>query len=885
MASGTTLRPRVQAARTRLAEGRQRLRERHAQGAPGVQICNAWADLLDSVVLELFESALVRLDQLGPKGMASQIALVPNGGYGRRDVAPYSDVDLMILYAPGARARVAPLAERLFRDLYDVQLKVGHSLRSPREAIRESRAEAKTFTSLVECRYLGGSVSLYTRFARMLEKYAQRRRRHLVDEVQGARLGERAEFGETVYLLEPNIKRSRGGLRELHLLRWLGFVRWGTPEPDGLQRCGALSPADKRAVHRTTEFLLRLRNEMHLHHGRTYDVLDRVEQVRLAEWLGYEQTEGMLPVERFMQEYFRLTDELAGIVTRLAAAARPRAGWSDRLAPLLGHQVEGDFLVGPTISATRSGREKLRSNLAEVLRLVDLANLYDKPISRITSQLVCQALPEMDAEMSPDVRRRFLSIMSQPARLGELLRLLHELGALEKIIPAFTHARCLLQFNEYHKYTVDEHCLRAVEWATDFVHDDGPLGRVYRAIAQKHVLHLALLIHDLGKGFAEDHSEVGLRIAAETAERLGMPEDEAEILKFLVHRHLLMSHLAFRRDTSSDRVVVDFAVECGSPEVLQMLYVLTAADFGAVGPGVWNHWKLEVLTELFLRAMDHLAGDSSAVRSQARIDELRQAVSVQFARDEDWQWYHAQIAALPRAYLSAAPPETIAAELRELRKLRPGEVMAHGRYHESSQTVEYTVGTYEQIAPGIFHRLAGALARRRLEVLSADIHTLADRLVLDRFRVHDPDFAGPPPPARLAEVERSLADALMNPDAAAPVFRQVWRMGDPAADATLPRLPNQVRIDNRSSETHTIIEVFAADRPGLLYTIARAIFEQQLSVSLAKIGTYLDQVLDAFYVTDHDGGKIRGEERLQSIRRALLAELDTSEREPADLTG
>ncbi len=258
--------------------------------------------------------------------------------------------------------------------------------------------------------------------------------------------------------------------------------------------------------------------------------------------------------------------------------------------------------------------------------MADLANLYDKRIARPTCELIRKAVPVLSDEILPQTATRFLSILSQPSRLGEILRTLYDLGVLEKLVPDFSHARCLLQFNEYHKYTVDEHCLLAVERACDFAKDPGGVGRVYRRIKEKRLLHLALLIHDLGKGYVEDHSEVGLRIADDTAQRLYLSQRETEVLKFLVHKHLLMAHLAFRRDTSDEQLVVRFAVEVGSPDVLEMLFVLTAADLAAVGPGVLNGWKIEVLSDLFERTMEHLAGDRASIASEERWKQKRNEI-------------------------------------------------------------------------------------------------------------------------------------------------------------------------------------------------------------------------------------------------------------------
>jgi len=878
MPSTTRLRPSVLEARHRLLEGREKLRQRHQRGSPGVQVCAALADLLDTIVLDLYEAALVDLGEHGSDGLRSQVTLVPNGGYGRRDVAPYSDVDLMILHAPSVTKRVNPLASRLVRDLCDAGLSVGQSVRTPRIACQWARHDPKIWTSLVESRYLTGSVRLFTRFANMFQHQARRRTRAVCASIDRARAEERAQSGETVYLLQPNIKRTRGGLREIHLLRWTGFARYGTADPDSLQLHGALSPADLRTIQRAAAFLLRLRNELHFHAGKSQDVLDRAEQVRIAAAFGYQGEGVLLPVEQFMREYFRWTDELSHLVAHFVARARPGSRWAAWLAPLVSLQVEGDFRVGPShISTTRRGREKLDGNLCEILRLADLASSYDKAILPATRDAVRSAVADLSAEIPPEAVRRFLSLLSRPARLGELLRLLHETRILEKLVPAFAHARWLLQFNNYHQYTVDEHCLRAVEQATAFRFDRGLLGKVYRGIERKGLLHLALLIHDAGKGFTEDHSEVGLRIAGETAARLGLSQSDSEALKFLVHKHLLMSHLAFRRDTSDEQTIVRFAVEVGSPDVLSMLYVLTAADFAAVGPGVFNEWKSEVLADLYSRAMEHLAGDRSATSRDERSERRRAEIRNCLGDDAHVHWFAEQVASLPNTYLTSRPPVQIAAELRQLNALPHGEVIAYGRYIPESATVEFVVRTHEDITPGVFHKLTGALASHGLEILSAEINTLSGALVLDRFFVNDPDFTGEPPESRVQGVCHSLVESLRAHDGVPPKFRRVWRVASQRQWTKLAPLPTQVRTDNSTSERFTIIDVFAADRSGLLYTISRTLFEQGLSVSLAKIGTYLDQVVDVFFVTDGQGQKIKDENFLRHIQERVLEAIESLE--------
>jgi len=503
------------------------------------------------------------------------------------------------------------------------------------------------------------------------------------------------------------------------------------------------------------------------------------------------------------------------------------------------------------------------------MELVDLANLCDKPIDPETWELVHQEAAGPSGPITPPACARFRSLLGHPARLGETLRRLHQLRLLERFIPEFAHARGLFEFNQYHKYTVDEHSFQAVDEATELHFDPGPLGRVYRQLGRKHVLHLALLIHDLGKGYPEDHSELGREIARRTGERLGLDARETDDLEFLVHRHLVMNHLAFRRDTSDEQLVVRFAVDVGSPERLGMLFLVTACDQAAVGPGVWNSWKAEVVTDLYQRTMQHLAGDSPAVNPEEHLAKRRKAVAASLGPEADGPWFSRQVAELPPTYVYGTAPEQIAADLRLLHGLPDDEVGTQGSYQPETETVELTVAAREAITPGIFHRLTGALTGQGLEILSAEINTLADGLVLDRFEVRDPDYTGPPPPERMERVHQALAASLRAPEGQAPVFRRTWQIGGQHAPA-VPVAQNHVQTDNGTSQTHTIFDIFAVDRPGLLYAVTRTLYQSGLSVSRARIATHLDQVVDVFYVTDQAGHKIEDEAHLAEIRGRLL---------------
>lgn len=885
MSTGPRIQAVVTAAREQLAEGRRKLRRQHDSGSPSVQVCAHFTDLLEGIVLDLFQDALASLPAGTAEPLTSATALVAHSGFGRREMAPYSDIDVMLLHAAAATEQVKPLTRRFSQNLYDTGMEIGFAARTPAEACQLALSDPTILTALSESRLIGGDAGLYDSFDGQFRRMVRRRWTRLVGKAEEARRDERNQYGETVFLLEPNVKRTRGGLRDLQFIRWVGFVRYGEADFDALAQGGWLTREEQKKLRAARDFLLWLRNDLHFEAGKANDVLDRAEQVRLAERADYPPVAGLLPVEQFMREYFEHTCGVRDIASNFAAAAQPQSlvGW---IEPLFSRRLD-DFRVGPTsIAATKDGLPRLRDDLAEVLRLLDVAGRRNRRIDSGTWQAIRAAMlargPADPQQRLPTAAvARFLSLLDESARLGEALRRLHELRVLEQFIPGMTHARGLLQFNAYHRYTVDEHSIRVVEHLTSLAKAPGTPGEVYRSIRDKATLHLAALLHDLGKGYVEDHSDVGAKLAEQTTAHLGLSEHEGEILRFLVHKHLRMSHLAQQHDISDDNVVVPFAVEVGSPEILKMLYVLTLADLAAVGPGVLNEWKQELLTDLYHHAAHLLASDSPAAAARDRQRARREEI-LALARGHDGSlWWETQIGALPASCLFAAPPAQIVQELNRIRTMPRHEALAWGRYLPERSAVEYTVATYEGVTPGIFHKLTGALSSKGQQILSADINTLADGLVYDRFYVRDDEFKGPPSDERLQQLSAALVAALKDTSGKPPVFRKLWQHRDSTATTVVKNLPTRVTIDNATADKFTILAIFAYDRMGLLYAIARTLFELGLSVSTAKIGTHLDQVVDVFYVADvQSGDKVTDEPRLAEIRRRLLEAIEQSADRP-----
>ena len=867
--------PTVLRGRAALAALRLRLVAERAAGTPPRSIARIASDLTDGLVLDVWRSVLDDLRAgADPKGSeVDRLVLVAHGGYGRRCQAPFSDIDLMLLHPPSADSVVAAAARRLLQDLFDIGLEVGQSVRTVSEATRLARTDATVFSTLIEARLLDGPSGAgepFDKLSRDLAALAGRAPERMAAKLCEARGKEAARYGESAALLEPNVKRSPGGLRDLHLVHWLGYVTHGTTDDAALVAAGMLAPRDVAALDDALDYLTGIRIDLHLAAGRAADDLTRQEQQRLAETRGLPSPPGLLPVEVFMREYFRHTREVVRIAENVKARAvrRPRrVSW---VSGILSHRVDDRYLVGPTtVAVLPARRAEVAASLAAILRLLELSQTYGWPIDSDTWDAIRGAVGAsadaggtVTSALPADVCAGFLALFDRPERLGASLRRLHDIGLLERIIPEFAHARDLLQFNNYHKYTVDEHSIRAVEAAVAHGAAKGWMANLWRHLGRRRLLLLALLIHDLGKGYEEDHSEVGRRIAEGVSSRLGLSTEEGEILSFLVHRHLVMAHLAFRRDSSDPALVVRFACEVGSPEVLAMLTLLTAADVTAVGPGVWTEWKSDLLADLHARTLGVLDGEGPSLSAEHHRRGLESLLQ-EWEPDDPVVRIGRQ---LPSATLRDLPPQQILEELVQLARLPADGIFVATRWQPDTSTVAVTVGTRESVAPGVFHRVTGALTSQRLEILAAGIHTLDDGIVIDHFTVLDPDFTGAPPPDRFADIATAIRAGIKADRA--PTFT-------PRLNPLAPRPspagghPVRVAIDNASSDTSTIVEVFATDAPGLLYRIASTLFDAGLSVRSAKVGTYLDQVVDGFHVTDQTGGKIVDVERLERVRKAL----------------
>ncbi len=863
-----------------LAEQRHAIQQRLLAGASGDEVVTATTDLIDGVIVGRYRTAARAGGEALTTTGFQHSCLVAIGGYGRRELAPHSDIDLMFLYHPDAAKVIPELVKQVLHPLWDSGFQVGHSVRTIQDCVDLGLADLTVRTSMMEARFLAGSPELFQQFhARYVRKVVSRGFDAYLEQKVAERQREYHKFGETVYLLEPNVKKSKGGLRDLHLLQWIGSARFHAPTIRELSDRGILSQADYRAIKEAREFLLRVRSFLHLRGGMAQEILTFDEQVWLAGHLGFTDRPHLLAVEQFMQQYYRHTMGLHAALMRFVERCRRRSLWQRVSRWLPSPRIEQYFVVdGEALTVPFELRSQVLGRPALLLTLFDLARSRKLNIDPSLLEDIHRHAETLSVEQfhAPETGRTFLSILAGPGT-ARTLEAMHRAHLLEKLVPAFSRVRGLMQFNQYHKYTVDEHSLLAVAKAEALAEHPGVLGEVYREIKRKDLLHLALLLHDLGKGHEEDHSEVGKRLAEETAARLGFDERDSRTLVMLVHRHLLMAHTAFRRDPYDEKVLLPFAREVGTPEVLRKLLALTAADIAAVGPDVLTKWKESLLIELYLRAMQEVSGERETVDEPQRLGRIAADVASRQGPDQnlsmDQAWIRSELEQFPLRYVYGTSPRRIAAHLGAMRRLHEGGVVVETDFNASLGTCEYAVIAHNDLIPGLFSKIAGVMASGGLQILDAQIVTRKDGVVVDTFQVADPDYQGAPPVERCESIGRTITEVLSGRQSIDTVMRRGARLN---MGRSLPahRQPAEVRIDNETSDRFTILDVFADDRQGLLYIITNAIFQLGLSVHASRISTRLDQVADVFYVTGMDGKKIEEAGRLESIRASILTEIE-----------
>jgi [protein-PII] uridylyltransferase len=878
----------------------ERLRMRHRWGLSGGEIASKRSDVVDLVVCRACQWAATQLPS--SLDIESRCAVVALGGYGRRELAPFSDVDLLFLHAGQRSEGTTTFVEQVLYLLWDIGLTVGHSFRSVSESVAMAREDPHSRTAMAEARLITGNAHLFRRLRRELESvFTNKRETDAFLEAMRRELEARyAKFGRTVCLQEPNVKESAGGLRDLHTVLWVGQARWGCQGLDDLRAEDHISSAEYAAARRAYDFIARVRNEAHFSTGRKTDWLTLDVQPLLAANLGYEPKPGLLASELFMRDYYQRAHELHQFCESFLMRAiglqtekRRFSLWAKKPSGLGSFEARRGKLYwrgDPKALGEKGTRHKVKGRSDYSSLVTDQPSLISHPMRLMEAFSVAQRegvdlsdelkhlirvrLPLVDRRFraSPQASHAFIEILQRRGRVANALRMMHETGFLSRFLPEFARITFLVQHDFYHKYTIDEHTLQAVE-ALDRVAERGDvpgtrLGNVFAEVNDAAPLYLGLLLHDIGKGHGGSHVPRGVRIAGAVCQRLGLDQQRTAEVVFLVQHHLLMSHLSQRRDLAEESLIEEFVTTVGTLDRLNKLLLLTYADTAGVGPGVWNDWKGVLLWDLYTRARSRLRRGAPARGGQTRARLLAQQINRGLALKFLPSEIERHLAMLPERYLRVTEPGRIARQLQLIKRLEDERLVTEWRTIEEEHCTELTVCTYDRA--GLFARIAGTLTAQGINILSADLYTREDGVVIDTFKLSQIGGHRPVGAEQWPRVDQNLQAAIEGRyDVAAAV--ENWRAkATPGSKRHKHHRGAQptVCFDSDASATRTVVEVKAEDEPGLAYTIASTLTALGLNITFAKVATEKSLALDVFYVTDSMGQKL-APTQMSLVERAL----------------
>lgn len=815
---------------SRLQDELSALERAYSRGHHGRWSAARRAELVDACLRRLFESSEP------PPG----VALVALGGYGRGRLSPLSDIDLLIVHdGPGPEA-LSPLAERLLYPLWDAGLTVGHGARTPAEcgSIAAERLDART--AMLDGRLLAGDAAVWSDAAGRVLAPVRADPRAFAEALREDARSRRRRHGDLSSLLEPDLKEAAGGLRDLQLLGWLGTAL-GT----SLDEAGLVRGSEREAVDAADEFLERVRGALRLETGRPADRIVLELQPPVARELGFSDEPGLPAVDALMRAVFEHARQVRH-VTRSA----------------LDRYLRGTA-AGADVEPTPRGVLRAFVEVASDGVVMPAATL-----DRIAEIDVAEVVGWTD-----EVRDAFLTLLETGPDAVRALETMDRIGLLVRYLPAWTAVRCRPQRDPYHRFSVDVHLLHALGGMARLLDDSDEAGdrlvaEAVGAVGDRHALRLGALLHDIGKTGRGGHVAEGARIARETLSAMGLEEPTRELVTFLVSEHLLLSDTATRRDLEDPDLILGVAARIGDPERLAALYVLTIADAQATGPLAWTSWRAALVRELVVKIQHVFERGEVGADTSARLDERRRAIRRALG-SEDPAAVTRFLDEMPQPYLLGEPVERIARQFpliaaplsgREIRTLAEPGTLPH--------TYALTVVAADR--PGLLSMIAGALSLSGLSILTAQVFTTEDGLAVDVFEVEgsfEDDVAGERWRELRGTLRRAVEGRLSLP----------YRVGEKRKHYPAPRrpVPVQVAVHNDASDFFTVIEVGAADRIGLLFDITRTFTELQVDVHLAKVATYGDRVVDAFYVRDDLGRKIEDGERIAELERALRARLES----------
>jgi len=841
----------------------------------GTEAASAQAFLTDQILRLIFDFTTQRLYPINNPTASERLALLAVGGYGRGEMAPFSDVDIAFLTPWKQTGWTEQVIESMLYSLWDLGMKVGHSSRSLDEMVRMAKSDLTIRTGLLEERYVWGDQALHDEAAARFDRevMAGTGRAFIADKL-AERDVRHKRMGDSRYVVEPNIKEGKGGLRDLHTLFWIGKYIHRVPTVAELVDKGLLTRDELRRFQKAENFLWAVRCHLHTLAGRAEERLTFDFQREIAERMRYADRPGRSAVERFMQHYF-LTAKQVGDLTGLFLAHLDDsfAGRGRRFVGLPTLRRSPRKLEGFVLDRGRLALPNDAFFQQDPIRLVEIFALADKhglEIHPLAMRAAARDARLIDARIRNDQRANalFMDVLTSPRDPETVLRWMNEATVFGRFVPDFGRVVAQMQFDMYHHYTVDEHSIRALGLLAQIekgdLTDDHPLSTtIARQLVSRRVLYAAVLLHDIAKGRGGDHSVLGAEVAMKLCPRFGLTAAETETVAWLVRYHLLMSATAFKRDLADFKTILDFAEIVQSPERLRLLLILTVVDIRAVGPGVWNDWKRQLLSGLFESAEEVLRLGHKQKGREERIAAKQDAL----ARMLGWDDATIKAAArrLPASYWIAEPLDVLERNARQIMAAQDAPLSISAQVYPDRGATLVTV--YASDHPGLFFRVAGAIHLAGGSIIDARIHTTRDGMALDNFLVQDPFGRMLDEPQRLKRLERAIEDALANRHKLTERLAQRPLTRTRAEAFTIQPV---VLIDNKASNRYTVVEVNARDRPALLNALAYALFQSKVTIHSAHIATYGERAVDTFYITDLIGDKVEGAQRLKALERRLL---------------
>jgi [protein-PII] uridylyltransferase len=857
---------------------RTQIAEAHRAGASGLEVVARHADLVDAVVCRLFRLADVNVAP-AIKEASQGCTVVALGGYGRRELNPASDVDVMFLYPRRVDDYLTAILNQVLYCLWDLGFTVGHSCRSLSDAMQMMTADLTSQTAMLEARFLAGSQAVFAEFQDRMWRMLQGRRAQQYIQLKIQEQARRHErYGGSVYVQEPNVKESPGGVRDFHTALWAARARHRLDDLNALPALGLLSPVELAQCLQALDFLLRVRSDLHYLYGGKSDILSLAVQVSVAANLGF-QDGTTFGVERFMQQYYTRAGALhelsAHVLERCASG--PGSHVEAVMKKLRARDIGDEFTeLNRQIHILPAHRDCFRADPIRLLKIFWYRQEMGYDLSPDAKEAIRSNLHLIDDDFRRSNRALgfFLAVLKGSRGVADTLREMHRLGVLAAYLPEFNRISCLVQFDYYHRYTVDEHTFVLLDHLEALVGASDPRLQEFRRIASElkkpEVLTLAILFHDTGKGEGGGHVERSAAIAESALTRMGLAEGDIARVKFLVSQHLAMAHIAERRDLDDERMLIEFARLVGDEDLLKMLYLLTYLDINAVGPQIWTDWKGTLLWELFIKTHTILSrGVPEGAEEERKAASLRATLVAELSGDFGAEAVRQHLDLMPLRYVLTTTSLKVAQHLRLIEEVRRGEPAA-------IRWTGYPMAGYSEVAvcspgaPGRFAKVVGTLTANGINILSAQVFSRADGVFIRTFHVSHGQGAAPENETIWHRFARDLKAIVAGQVDVRELIRSRQRdlLRKPLARGR--EIQTRVEFDNVVSEGYTVIDIRAQDRLGLLYLIASTLSEMDLDVVLAKITTEVDQAMDVFYVTEKDGGKVVDGDRMEAIRATLV---------------